>query len=442
MSEENNEIICQLCGKVCNGIKYLAVHINKAHKFDKKEYYDLYFKKDENENICRICHKFDTKFKSLTKGYNDICSNINCINLKIKETKFKNHGDENYINVSKIKQTCLEKYGVEWYSKTDQYIDDIKNTSIEKYGVDHFTKAVVVIEKSKETCLERYGYEHASQSPIIKEKTILNNQIKYKVDYPLQLKQIQEKGNITCLERYGVKRYCQTNEFKEQCKETSLEKYGYISWNQSPKVKEKQRQSTFDKYGEYSYFQTQEFKEYLTTYCLKHFGVKRPSQNIEILQKMKKTCLERYGVDNPFKIPNFYDLYLKNNPNRIFGSYSKISQELFWGIYEQIPEGLQKECYFAELNKEYFINFKDNFLLYDFCITNKKIIIEFQGNYWHRNPKFYEATEENIRIWKRDKFKKQVAEENGFQVFYVWESDYKKDKDGIIQICLQFIILN
>jgi hypothetical protein len=62
---------------------------------------------------------------------------------------------------------------------------------------------------------------------------------------------------------------------------------------------------------------------------------------------------------------------------------SKISQSLFWKLHEHIQD--RSKLYFKEFNKEYFLNTGKDFFLIDFKYNNK--IIEFQGDYWHTNPK-------------------------------------------------------
>jgi hypothetical protein len=56
--------------------------------------------------------------------------------IKTKQTRLKNSGDENYVNIKKAKQTKLEKYGNENYNNTEK----TKNTCLERYGVDNFSK--------------------------------------------------------------------------------------------------------------------------------------------------------------------------------------------------------------------------------------------------------------------------------------------------------------
>jgi hypothetical protein len=80
--------------------------------------------------------------------------------------------------------------------------------------------------------------------------------------------------------------------------------------------------------------------------------------------------------------------------------------------------------------------------LYDIFVSSLNLLLEFQGDYWHANPRKYPAgtllpmqnrgvvpVEE---IWARDEAKKKVAEERGFRVAYLWESDYKRMSESEI----------
>ena len=71
----------------------------------------------------------------------------------------------------------------------------------------------------------------------------------------------------------------------------------------------------------------------------------------ETKEKRKQTLKDRYGVTNSF--------FIGGNKH-----YSKVSQKLFWCIYEKISFD---RIFFAELNKEYFLNGKgNNYYQYDF----------------------------------------------------------------------------
>ena len=50
------------------------------------------------------------------------------------------------------------------------------------------------------------------------------------------------------------------------------------------------------------------------------------------------------------------------------------------------------------------------------------------------NPYNKELT--SREIWECDLLKQQAATDNGFNILYVWESDYYEKKDEIIENCL------
>ena len=82
--------------------------------------------------------------------------------------------------------------------------------------------------------------------------------------------------------------------------------------------------------------------------------------------------------------------------------------------------------------------------MYDFTYRNK--IIEFNGDFWHMNPSEYKSDFFNqiSKIYTKDKWeidsiKIKCAESYGYKVLTIWESEYKKDKEGTIQKCIDFL---
>jgi len=83
---------------------------------------------------------------------------------------------------------------------------------------------------------------------------------------------------------------------------------------------------------------------------------------------------------------------------------------------------------------------------YDLCYKNN--IIEFNGDFWHGNPKLFESNEIHrvskkiiSDIWKEDKRKIDSAKEHGYKVLVIWESEYINNKEEIINKCKQFLNL-
>lgn len=138
------------------------------------------------------------------------------------------------------------------------------------------------------------------------------------------------------------------------------------------------------------------------------------------------------------KETSFFKTYNKTNKN----NYSKISQKLFFEIYEKIKDKFAK-IYFAELNHEHAaMTGASNF---DFVVLDNKRIIEYHGEMFHPkegdldwvNP--YKVTyEEQIA---KDNLKKEKAEANGFKILYVWHNDFKSNPSLVINSCLDFLLL-
>ena len=77
-------------------------------------------------------------------------------------------------------------------------------------------------------------------------------------------------------------------------------------------------------------------------------------------------------------------------------------------------------------------------------ICNK--IIEFNGDYWHCNPKIYKKNVFNKtmkktaeEVWKRDQEKIDFIKSIDCELLIIWENDYKKNKNEIIKQCQRFI---
>lgn len=110
--------------------------------------------------------------------------------------------------------------------------------------------------------------------------------------------------------------------------------------------------------------------------------------------------------------------------------YSKISQDLFWLIYEKLDEKQKDFCMFAELNNERFIKTDKSIFFIDFVVKN--VAIEFDGSYWH--------SLENVK--KRDLLKTSLINHSGYSLLRIPENDFLKNKDDVIIKCVEYIKLN
>jgi len=79
-------------------------------------------------------------------------------------------------------------------------------------------------------------------------------------------------------------------------------------------------------------------------------------------------------------------------------------------------------------------------------ITDKKLF-EYNGTYWHMDPRFFNKTDINKtmqktaeEIWEKDRVKLQLAQEHGFSVFYIWAHDWQVNPEKTIKDCVEWLL--
>ena len=149
----------------------------------------------------------------------------------MRKTKFDRYGDAYYTNHEKAKQTNLKNIGHESYlsikeiyqkgveaSKTPEANRKRKETMRQKYGVDYYTETDEFKEASK-----AYKEEHKEE---IKEKSKATCLKEYGVEYAFQAKEVREKIAQTNLDKYGAENIWASEYGKQKVKETMLKRYG------------------------------------------------------------------------------------------------------------------------------------------------------------------------------------------------------------------------
>jgi G:T-mismatch repair DNA endonuclease (very short patch repair protein)/predicted transcriptional regulator len=76
----------------------------------------------------------------------------------------------------------------------------------------------------------------------------------------------------------------------------------------------------------------------------------------------------------------------------------------------------------------------------DILFVEKRLIIEFFGDFWHMNPKRYSPLDvHNVmkksaeQIWERDARKLKELSEQGYTVLVIWESDWRENDAACIE---------
>lgn len=163
---------------------------------------------------------------------------------------------------------------------------------------------------------------------------------------------------------------------------------------------------------------------------------------------------------NTFTIEKCIKKYGEVEGNRIFKErQDKWKEKLNKSFYEN-GDGRSPQSKFANEIKESICNIlnievpkkekwicsQDGKLRCSYDFTYGKKIIEFNGDFWHMNPVKYKSDYFNKRTnktaqqkWKEDKEKIDLAKNNGYQVLIIWETDYVRDKNKVIDLCLQYL---
>jgi hypothetical protein len=219
---------------------------------------------------------------------------------------------ENSFNKSLNKLHKQRNFGCEICAKKMKF-ERIKNSMVEKYGVEYAAQNEMCMNKMKATTLKKYGVEHANQNQIVKEKIKTTNLEKYGFEYGLQNEEVKEKRRISNLEKYGVENQSQRDEIKEKIKTTNLERYGSICSMNNEEVRKKIKATILDKYGVEYFTQSDIMKEKTKETVLNKYGVKHISQCTEFKEKIKQTNLEKYGVEYVSQCPEIHEKQTKNS---------------------------------------------------------------------------------------------------------------------------------
>lgn len=165
----------------------------------------------------------------------------------------------------------------------------------------------------------------------------------------------------------------------------------------------------------------------------------------------KEICIKKYGEEEGLKIfterQNKWQKTLYKN-GKLKSGYSEVSQELFYKLIESVDTNNLGYYLFAKKGGEFILSDDNGFYRYDFTDLKSKRIIEYNGDDFHGNPYKYSSDDKPNPfrkdlsaqdIWDRDIRKTLIANNDGFEVFVVWDSEYKKNKEGVINKCKKFL---
>lgn len=148
----------------------------------------------------------------------------------------------------------------------------------------------------------------------------------------------------------------------------------------------------------------------------------------------KDICINKHGVEEGTRIwSDRQERWLKSFTRL---NYSKISQELFDEIILRYSGNVYYATYFRTdvieyKNKEFRLKLlSGKMIMPDFIDIDTKKIVEFDGDYWHS-----EQVANPTKEFNRDK----AIIESGYTVLHIKELNFKKDKQQVINECINFL---
>ena len=287
--------------------------------FDKIEKYN---RKIRVDFICNCGIEYSKTFRQIydvSGGYCKKCTE-NRRREKVKQTCIDRYGVSCSLQSQEVKdkskQTCVERYGVLFSSQSQEVKDKSKQTCIERYGVECPMKSQEVKDKHKHTCIKRFGVENPSQSQKAKDKYKQTCFINFGVEYPLQSQEVKDKKIQTCIKRFGVENPSQSQKAKDKSKQTCIERYGVECPMKSQEVKDKSKQTCFINFGVEYPLQSQEVRDKKIITCILNYGVEYPMQNAEISEKQSKNAYKHkvfvFPCGNTIQVQGYEPILLKN----------------------------------------------------------------------------------------------------------------------------------
>ena len=156
-------------------------------------------------------------------------------------------------------------------------------------------------------------------------------------------------------------------------------------------------------------------------------------------------CIDTYGEEighikfaerQKKWLNSLYKNFQNNGDGR--SKQSKFAKELITNICKYFSIEIPK--------KEFYIYDKQNKRAYAYDFHYNYHIIEFNGDYWHCNPKIYnEHFYNKVKqlyakdIWKYDKIKINLCHKYNIKTLTIWESEYNENKEATLQKCIDFM---
>lgn len=272
-----------------------------------------------------------------------------------------------------------------------------KDTCVQKYGVEYATQAESTIAKKKSTFITKYGVDVAAKAQVVKDKAASNNMAKYGVKSTAQVPEFIEKRKQTNLDRYGLVNATQNPDSINKRIRTNIARYGSATPLGSDIVRAKIKQTNIDRYG------------YPNNTC-RHI-----TQHNMVLSHDKDWLTEQHHTHKLSQTQIAHQLGV--DPSIIsarFKLYNIPVKHYFTSI------GEQQICELLDMHKiSYIQSDRSTIAPYelDILIPDHNLAIEYCGLYWHSD--IHDRIDRNYHERKY-----QACKEQGIQLITVFEDEW------------------
>jgi len=146
--------------------------------------------------------------------------------------------------------------------------------------------------------------------------------------------------------------------------------------------------------------------------------------------------LEKRTTHNKNIALQFHE-HLRKNPDKKEEFYNKIYKSSKIGYISKV----QEEIFNLIKDYGYELDGMVSGMRVDIVNKEKKIAIEYNGDFWHCNPLFWEADDFNKVLkmtaqekWTNDRNRRIALRRNGYIVHVIWENDWNTDRNKVFSL--------
>lgn len=342
-----------------------------------------------------------------------IIINLNfLININIKEK---------YIKLIKPSIYCRELDGKKYYlSCCEKCLLEYFKDNPPKSQKYYFMKANRFGQYSFGYSYEEYK-KICSMTTSITEKSLIN---KWGDELGKEKwKEYRKKRSYIASKQYYIDKYGKDEGLRKHKYDRSITKEGMIN-----------------RYGEelgLKYFNDYVYKQKYTKskeYMINKFGLEKTKEINKSKGQTIENYIKRLGKEEGIKQ---YEKVINNHKNY----FSKLSQDFFTELDKYLSP--RYKTYYATKNGEYGVMLTDNkYIKLDYFILELNLCIEFNGTYYHADPKIFNENDypnphnkvlTAKEIWENDNNRyKLLKESRNIDTIVIWENEYRDKNFNII----------